>query len=258
MTSRKTDAAACGFLFCLMVIATFLVPSAGGPYRWVLVFPFACAVVFFRLRFFPLFGPCLFLLLCYLFKLLPLPALSFLLIIPIVVYTAIVFLVPQIRRTTAWLAWGRVTPGLIAWSLAVVAVSSAALVAWYRLVHPDIAVFTQFIPPRPLYQLLIGGLGFALLNATVEEAIFRGILWDGVAELVPASWVLIVVQAVFFGTAHFWGVPNGIVGACLAFAYGVMLGIIRMRAEGLLMVIVAHVFADIVIFLILLDIIGRI
>jgi membrane protease YdiL (CAAX protease family) len=37
-----------------------------------------------------------------------------------------------------------------------------------------------------------------------------------------------------------------------------MLGIIRMRSGGLLMAIVTHVFADIVIFCILLDIVGRI
>ncbi len=37
-----------------------------------------------------------------------------------------------------------------------------------------------------------------------------------------------------------------------------MLGIIRERAGGLLTAIVTHVFADIVIFCILLDIVGRI
>ncbi len=88
--------------------------------------------------------------------------------------------------------------------------------------------------------------------------IFRGILWDGIKALIPTPWVLLTVQALFFGTAHFWGVPNGIVGAVMASLYGLMLGIIRLRARGLLMAIVTHVFADIVIFCILLDIAGRI
>jgi uncharacterized protein len=259
MTSKDTiDAGARGLLFSLMVIVTLLVPSDEGPYRWVLIVPLACTVVYFAVKQPPLLGPGLFLLLCYLFKLLPLPPLSFLLIIPIVVYTAIVFLALPIRRTTTWLAWGSVTPRLALWSVAVVVVSSAALAAWYRLMHPDIAVFTRFIPPRPLYQLLIGGLGFALLNATVEEVVFRGIIWEGLAALTSTRWIILIMQGFFFGTAHFWGVPNGIVGAGLAFTYGIMLGIIRMRAGGLLMVIVTHVFADIVIFLILLDIMGRI
>lgn len=257
VTSKRMDDAACGLLFCLMVIVTLLVPSAEGPYRWALIAPLACAVIFFGFRFFALFGPALFLLTCYLFRLAPVPPLSVLLIIPIMVYTAVVLLTPPLRRETAWLKWGAVTRRLVAWSIVVVVVSSAALVVWYRLVGPDIAVFTEFIPERPLYQLLIGGLGFALINGVVEEVIFRGILWDGLRALIPVTWVFLLVQGLFFGTAHFWGVPNGILGAVLATIYGIMLGVIRLRSGGLAMVIVTHACADIVIFLFLLDTIGR-
>ena len=258
MTMKKAGVLFYGILFSLMVIVTLLVPSAEGPYRWALVVPIALAVVFFRLRFSALFGPSLFFLLCYLFRFLPIPPLSFLLIIPIVVYTAIVLFAPSIRRETAWLKWGAVTPRLIGGALVVVVLSSAALIVWYRIVQPDIAAFTRFIPQWPLPLVLLGGLGFAILNGVVEEVIFRGIVWDGVAALVPAPFVLLIVQAVFFGTAHFWGVPSGIIGAVLATIYGIMLGVIRKRAGGLLMAIVTHVFADIVIFCILLDIVGRI
>jgi membrane protease YdiL (CAAX protease family) len=258
MSPKTTDSIACGTLFFLMMIVALLVPSAEGPYRWLLLFPFVGAVVFFGFRFFPLFGPAIFLLLCYVFRLIGLPPLSFLLIIPIAVYTVIVLFIGPIRRATTWLEWGKITPRLVAGSLVVVVVSSIALLLWYNLLHPDIAAFTQFIPALPLPQLLIGGLGFALLNATVEEVIFRGIIWEAVATLIPAPRVVLIVTAFFFGIAHFWGVPSGVVGACLAFIYGVMLGIIRMRSEGLLMVIITHIFADIVIFCILLDIAGRI
>ncbi|MBN2224031.1 MAG: CPBP family intramembrane metalloprotease [Deltaproteobacteria bacterium] len=258
MTLKTTGTLLSLILFCLMVIVTLLVPSAAGPYRWLLIVPLAGAVVFFRFSFFPLFGPTLFLLLCYLFRFLPLPPLSVLLIIPIAVYTGIVLTARPVRRETTWLSRCAVTPRLVIGAVAVVAVSSAALVAWYLIMDPDITVFTEFIPARPLYQLLVGGLAFALLNGVVEEVIFRGILWDGIKALVPAPWVLLTVQALFFGTAHFWGVPNGIVGAVMATIYGLMLGIIRLRADGLLMAIITHVFADIVIFCILLDIAGRI
>ncbi len=180
------------------------------------------------------------------------------LIIPIAIYSAVVLFTPSIRRETGWLKWGAVTPRLIAGSLVVVVLSSAALILWYRVVQPDIAAFTRFIPQWPLPLLLLGGLGFAILNGVVEEVIFRGIVWDGIAALVPAPFVLLTVQALFFGTAHFWGVPSGVIGAVLATIYGIMLGIIRMRGGGLLMAVVTHVFADIVIFCILLDIVGRI
>lgn len=258
MTTTKTGRLFCGLLFTLTVIVTLLIPSAEGPYRWALAVPLACAALFFRLRFPALFGPALFLLLCYLFRLAPLPPLSFLYIVPIVLYAAVVRFAPSIRRETTWLTWGAVTPRLVAGALAVVVVSGAALVGWYWLVRPDIAAFTRFIPEWPLPLLLLGGLGFAVLNGIVEEVIFRGIVWDGVAALVPVPAALLAVQAVFFGTAHFWGVPSGIIGAVLATVYGVMLGIIRQRSGGLGMAIVTHVFADLVIFCILLDIIGKI
>jgi membrane protease YdiL (CAAX protease family) len=245
-------------LFSLMVLIFFILWPVEGAGHWIMIASLAGAVVYFGLRRPGLLGPSLFMLFCYLFRLLILPGLSFLLVFPIVIYTGIVLTVGPIRRKTTWLAWGAVTPRLVVGSIVVVAVSSTALVAWYLLLHPDIAVFTQFIPARPLWQLLIGGLGFALLNATVEEVIFRGIVWDGVEEIVGNPWGVLVAQAVLFGTAHFHGVPSGITGACLAFIYGIMLGVIRMRARGLLMVTITHVFADIVIFCILLDIIGRI
>lgn len=258
MTMTKTGRLFCGLLFTLIVLVTLLIPSAEGPYRWALTIPLVLSVVFFRLRFPALFGPALFLLLCYLFRLAPLPPLSFLYIIPIVLYTAVVRFTPSIRRETTWLTWGAVTPRLVAGALAVVVVSGAALFLWYRIVQPDIAAFTRFIPEWPMPLLLLGGLGFAVLNGVVEEVIFRGIVWDGVAALVSAPVALLVLQALFFGTAHFWGVPSGIVGAVLATIYGVMLGIIRQRAGGLVMAVVTHVFADLVIFCILLDIIGKI
>ncbi len=254
----KLDTISHLILFSLMVIILLVVWPIAGIYGWFTIALLSCIVIYFGLRQPPLLGPSLFLLLCYLFRLLPLPALSFLLIIPIVVYTMIVLSVGTIRRTTTWLKWGKVTLRLVIGSLAVVLVSSAALILWYLLLHPDIRVFTQFIPPRPLPQLLIGGLGFALLNATVEEVLFRGIIWEGLSALIPVPWVVLILQAVLFGTAHIRGVPNGVAGVVLAFIYGIMLGTIRTRAGGLLMVIITHVFADIVIFLILLDIIGRI
>ena len=67
-----------------------------------------------------------------------------------------------------------------------------------------------------------------------------------------------LVQAVIFGICHLWGVPNGIIGMCLAFIYGIFLGTIRYLSRGLLMPIVTHIAADMTIFFILMDIFGRI
>ncbi len=258
MAAKKLDTIFGLILFSLLVIFSLLVPPIEGIYRWVTIAVLLFIVAYFSLRRPPLLGPSLFLLMCYLFRLLPFVSLGLLLIVPILVYTALVLAARPLRKDTTWLAWGAVTPRLAVYSLVVVIVSSGALVLWYRLLHPDIAVFTRFFPPRPLYQLLVGGLGFALLNAIVEEVIYRGIIWQGLTKLIGTPWAVLVVQALFFGAAHIWGVPNGVVGVALAFIYGIMLGLIRMRAGGLLMAIITHVFADVVIFVILLEVIGRI
>jgi membrane protease YdiL (CAAX protease family) len=255
---RPADALIHLALFSLMALFSLVVPPTGGIGRWALIVPLFVIAVYLTARRPVLLGPCLFLLFCSLFRLLFLPGLGLLLIAPIAVYTVIVLVVPRIRRRATWLSWGAVTPRLVVASLAVVATSSAALVLWYLLLRPDIMVWTRYFPQVPLWQLLIGGLGFALVNAVVEEVVYRGILWEGLTGLSGRFSVVLILQGLLFGLAHLWGVPNGIVGAGLAFLYGLMLGTIRLWARGLLMAVVTHVFADVVIFLILLNIIGRI
>lgn len=60
--------------------------------------------------------------------------------------------------------------------------------------------------------------------------------------------VAVAVQALSFGAAHWNGVPSGWVGIGLAAIYGSMMGASAVVAEGLLAPIIAHIFADIVIF----------
>lgn len=95
------------------------------------------------------------------------------------------------------------------------------------------------------------GHGFSLVNAAVEEAIFRGVLQTAL-ERVNGPLVAIVLQAVAFGVLHVLGVPTGIVGAIMAGAWGLLLGVMRWRTKGLLAPYVAHVAADATIFLMFL------
>ena len=77
-------------------------------------------------------------------------------------------------------------------------------------------------------------------------------------KLISDIKIIIILQAIVFAVAHLWGVPNGIIGMFLAFIYGIFLGVMRYLARGLLMPIVTHIAADMTIFIILLDIFGRI
>ena len=144
----------------------------------------------------------------------------------------------------AWLRRGSTTWELPLLMVTTIVVTAAALVAWQRLVDgrlpPD---YVEAAAGRPLWLLLVGGVGFSLVNAAVEEAVFRGVLQTAL-ERVDGPVVAVVVQAAAFGLLHVVGVPAGAVGAVMAGTWGLLLGVMRWRTRGILAPYVAHVAAD--------------
>jgi membrane protease YdiL (CAAX protease family) len=62
----------------------------------------------------------------------------------------------------------------------------------------------------------------------------------------------LLVQAWLFGALHYReGFPNGAWGLVMTAVYGIMLGVLRRRSQGMLAPWAVHVFADCVIFTIL-------
>ena len=92
-----------------------------------------------------------------------------------------------------------------------------------------------------------------MVNAAVEEAIFRGVLQEAATAAygVPLG---IALQAVAFGLLHLVGVPSGVVGAVMAGGWGLALGILRWRTGGIVAPYLAHVAADLTIVLMLLPV----
>jgi len=199
----------------------------------------------------------LFFILAYLTRLLPLYSLGLMLLAPLLVFIVICSIFDLLRPGIAWLRRGRITRRGITLGCAVVVISGISLIIWYKLCDPDISEFTAFLPHSSGLVLLAAGLGFSIINALVEECIYRGILWEGL-HIITRRWeVALIIQALIFGVAHWWGVPNGVAGVMLATIYGLMMGGVRYVAGGLLLPIVVHVFADLVIFALLLDMAGR-
>ena len=85
-----------------------------------------------------------------------------------------------------------------------------------------------------------------MINAAVEEGAYRGVIMAALEKAVAPSAAL-VAQAAAFGTMHINGFPRGWLGVALAFVFGLMMGLIRRRAGGMLAPWAAHVGADIVI-----------
>lgn len=119
-----------------------------------------------------------------------------------------------------------------------------ALAAWFVLARPDLGdIVAAYLPDVPLPLLVAGGLGFALVNAVLEELVWRGVFTDALERTVSPAFA-IAAQAVSFGLAHAQGFPRGIVGVVLAGSWAAMLGWLRRRSDGLAAPIVAHVVAD--------------
>lgn len=159
---------------------------------------------------------------------------------------------PRVQLWRSWLRGGGLTVELPWLFVVTVTVTAAALVAWQRLFDGRVPQgYVEAAAGWPLWLLVIAGAGFSLLNAAVEEAIFRGVLQTAL-ERVSGPTVAIVVQAVAFGILHILGVPTGVLGAVMAGAWGVLLGVMRWRTRGLLAPYLAHVAADATIFAMLL------
>jgi hypothetical protein len=100
------------------------------------------------------------------------------------------------------------------------------------------------------WLIALGAVGFSMCNAAVEESVWRGVLLQGLQSVGPRG-AAVILQAISFGVAHIHGFPRGAVGVVLAAVYGVMMGVIRLRSEGMLAPWIAHVFADLTIIAIL-------
>ena len=156
--------------------------------------------------------------------------------------------------------WGitRIRPGLAASpdayrkgsvpfgaTLAIGMITPGALLLWRCWAAPDLAdVVSAYVPPVSWLLLVLGGLGFALLNATLEELLFRGLLQDRLVALWGPGARAVVVQAVVFGICHAHGVPRGGWGVLMAGTWALLLGTLRQKTGGLLAPVLAHIVAD--------------
>jgi membrane protease YdiL (CAAX protease family) len=180
------------------------------------------------------------------------------LLAPIIFYGLAVIPFPPLRGSVGWLRMGRFGAEVWAMVVATVILSAAALILWTAFTGPNLAGHLAMMPKMPLYAYPLAAIGFAFLNAGMEEVIFRGIMLEALdSALGETSWSL-GMQAVSFAALHYLsGFPNGGLGVLMVFVYGLMLGMVRRRAGGLLAPWIAHVAADITIFTTLVVILAR-
>lgn len=153
--------------------------------------------------------------------------------------------VPAFEPGAGWLPRGRSTP--LTWLLTgmTVAAAGTGLALWARWTDDFGQSTMEMVAAArrlPALTLVFAVIVFVIVNAVTEEVAYRGIAFEAAAIFPPIAAV--AAQAVAFGTLHIAGFPAGAVGVGLAFAYGLMLGILRHLSGGLRLPVIAHMGAD--------------
>lgn len=178
------------------------------------------------------------------------------LLLPILLALAAGFLAGFGREFLETLARGRL--GRTEWVLIglIAVVAGSALIGWVVLFRPDLSRLQSMLPRWPPAALIGAGVAFSVVNATLEEIIWRGVLQRWLMTF-TAPALAVAVQAASFGALHYGGFPSGWVGMGLATIYGLMTGALALRSRGLLAPIIAHIAADAVIFTLLATSLAR-
>lgn len=165
---------------------------------------------------------------------------------PLIAYLVIVGCIPSLRCSIGWLRIGRLTLANSAVTLAVIAVVITIIFVIPQARFPR--GFEQVLPFRTVFGAFISSVLFAAINATVQELVFRGILFDAL-DSVWGRWGAILVSAIVFGISHlpvmkYLGFGLDVGFASLAMDFGIALGFLRAWSGGLALPIAVHVAAD--------------
>jgi membrane protease YdiL (CAAX protease family) len=179
------------------------------------------------------------------------------LLVPLLVYGAAVIVIAPLRRTVGWLRAGGCGATIRKMVAAIVVLSVAALILWTIGTQPNLAQHLAMMPGMPVFIYPLAAIGFACLNAAMEEILFRGIMLEALDRTLGETFWPVGIQSAAFAALHYrGGFPNGLLGVVMVFVYGLMLGTVRRRARGMLAPWIAHVVADLTIFAILVVIRG--
>ena len=106
---------------------------------------------------------------------------------------------------------------------------------------PSIRSLTGLLPLLPFVFL------FAASNSFGEEMLYRA-PWLGALEQPLGATQALLITAVYFGLAHFYGVPYGIVGVIMAFIPGWLMGKSMLETRGFFWAWFIHFWMDIAVF----------
>lgn len=169
---------------------------------------------------------------------------------PFIGYFLLVVGVPRLRRSLVWLRVGKISAAAFFATLGVAGATALTLVLFRAATEPDVSSYSAALPFESLGGVIMAGIIFTIVNATLEELVFRGILFDALESQWGGRFTL-VVTALLFGLGHLRGYPSGVAGAGLAVVFGLVTGGLRLWSGGLVLPILAHLAADATIYILL-------
>ena len=144
--------------------------------------------------------------------------------------------------------------------------SVGILLLWNEWFDPILAAKLPTAKASQWHWVVLTGVLFASINATLEELCFREILFQPLRRIcspfskllkarISATLLANAIQALLFGVMH-WGsqsVPHGFSGFVLTAAFGFVLGAARVIFQGLAAPIWIHIIADLGVFFLLVS-----
>jgi Type II CAAX prenyl endopeptidase Rce1-like len=101
--------------------------------------------------------------------------------------------------------------------------------------------FDRFITYLPIILLL------AVVNSFCEGLVFRSAIMAPIHDIFPKLFVTLM-PALFFGIAHYQGIPGGFLGAALSGLLGYYMSLSMYETRGFLSGWIIHVMQDVAIF----------
>jgi len=158
---------------------------------------------------------------------------------------------PRVRTGAGWLRRGRLDRAAGKVLAFFVVCQAIALVLWRYTTSADLDRFRALVPDVPIGLVAVGLVAVAIINAAYEELLWRGLAQHALEAATGSRWAAWLLQGIGFGFWHYEGFPSGPVGATLAGVFALMMGYLRLRYRGMLAPFLAHVCADVTIFVLI-------
>jgi membrane protease YdiL (CAAX protease family) len=172
-------------------------------------------------------------------------------VLPLAGYFLTPIIIARLRSSIAWFRFGKVTGASIAATVVIMALASVTLVAFNAIWRPDLSSYQAALRLEMFGGVITAGVIFTVVNASLEELVFRGVLFDAVRSQWNL-WVTLSATSLLFGIGHLHGFPPGVAGVSLAVIFGFAMGVLRVWTDGLALPVVAHMGADATIYCILI------